>query len=417
MSFSTALSGLNAASTDLQTTGNNIANANTVGFKKSRAEFADVYAAGVLGASKTTPGSGVRVTDIAQTFSQGNMEYTENVLDLAINGQGFFGLVDPKNLSAGVPSAYTRNGAFQLNKDGYIVDDQGMMLYGTTPTGNGEQPGALRVDVGKGKPSATTKESISLNLNASASAPVTTPFDPTDTTSYNYSSSITAYDSLGNAHNLTTYFVKDGTTPNKWSVYQYIDGTTDTLTSTPISLEFDTNGSLIKVNGSSSSTKVNLDPFTPTGADPLNIEFDFAGTSQYNSDFTINSMSQDGFPAGDFSGLEVNDKGEIFARFTNGNGEKIGHIKLFRFRNEHGLAKLGNTTWGESSASGPAISSQGDNPGTGNVGTIQSGALEASNVDLSKELVRLIIAQQSYQANAETISTENRVIEALLNVR
>ncbi len=417
MSFSTALSGLNAASTDLQTTGNNIANANTVGFKKSRAEFADVYAAGFFGASKTTPGSGVRVTDVAQTFSQGNLEYTENVLDIAINGQGFFGLVDPKNLSAGVPSAYTRNGAFQLDKNGYIVDDQGMMLYGTTPTQNGEQPGPLKVNLTKGKPSATTKETLSLNLNASDSAPATTPFDPNDSTSYNYSTSITAYDSLGNAHILTTYFIKDGATPNQWTVHQYIDGTTDTLTSTPITLEFDTNGALVKVNGSSTSTKVNLDTFTPTGADPLQIEYDFAGTTQYNSDFTINSMSQNGFPAGDFAGLEITDKGEIFARYTNGNGEKIGQVKLFRFRNEHGLAKLGNTTWGESSASGPPLSTQGDNPGTGNVGTIQSGALEASNVDLSKELVRLIVAQQSYQANAQTISTEDQVIQSLLNLR
>ncbi len=417
MPFSTALSGLNAASTDLQTTGNNIANANTVGFKKSRAEFADVYAASVFGASKTTPGSGVRVTDVAQSFTQGNLEYTENVLDLAISGQGFFGLIDPKNMSQGLPSAYTRNGAFQLDKNGYIVNDQGQVLYGTVVTANGETPGPLQVNITKGKPQATTLESLSINLNAAATAPAGT-FDPTDPATYNQSTSITVYDSLGNPHVLTTYFVKDGTADNTWKVHQYIDGTTNKLTPpTGITLKFDTNGSLIEVNGDSTTTKATLDSYTPTGADALNLIFDFAGTTQYNSEFTINSMSQNGFPAGDFAGLEVTDKGEIFARFTNGNGEKIGQIKLFRFRNEQGLAKLGNTTWGESAASGPPLSTQGDNPGTGNVGTIQSGALEASNVDLSKELVRLIVAQQSYQANAQTISTEDQVIQTLLNLR
>ncbi|HEB78241.1 MAG TPA: flagellar hook protein FlgE [Methylothermaceae bacterium] len=416
MPFSTALSGLNAASTDLQTTGNNIANANTVGFKKSRAEFADVYATSVFGASKTTPGSGVRVTDIAQSFTQGNLEYTENVLDLAISGQGFFGLIDPKNLSQGLPSAYTRNGAFQLDKNGYIVNDQGQVLYGTVVTETGETPGPMQVKITKGKPKASTQESISINLNAAATAPAGS-FDPTDPDTYNHSTSITVYDSLGNPHVLTSYFVKDGTTDNTWFVHQYIDGTTDTLTSTPVKLEFDTNGSLIKVNDDATTTKATLDTYSIDGADDLSLVYDFAGSTQYNSDFTINSMSQDGFPAGDFAGLEITDKGEVFARFTNGNGEKIGHIKLFRFQNEQGLAKLGNTTWGESAASGPPLSTQGDNPGTGNVGTIQSGALETSNVDLSKELVHLIVAQQSYQANAQTISTENEVIQTLLNLR
>ncbi len=409
MSFATALSGLSAASADLQTTGNNIANANTVGFKKSRAEFADVYASSFFGSSKTTIGSGVRLTEVAQIHSQGTLEYTDNVLDIAISGRGFFSLSDDLNSE---PTAFTRNGAFQLDKEGYIVNDQGKYLFGWRADFS---QGALKINTDKGKPQATDEVKLALNLNAADTTPATTPFDPTDISSYNGASSATVYDSLGNPHTITSYFVSQNpTTPNTWDVYQYIDGNELDAGNNPITLEFDTNGTLIKVNGSSSSSKMSYASYPIAGAEDLTVTYDFTDTTQYNSKFSINSMSQNGFPAGDFTGLEINDSGVLFSRFSNGNAERIGQLALARFQNEQGLAKLGNTTWAETSVSGEKILGA---PGENNLGTVQSGALESSNVDLSKQLVHLIVAQQSYQANAQTISTEDQVIQTLLNLR
>lgn len=410
MSFSTALSGLNAASVDLQTTGNNVANANTVGFKKSRAEFADVYAASFFGSGKSTPGSGVRVTEVAQLHSQGNLEYTENVLDIAISGRGFFSLSDNIN---GEPAAFTRNGAFQLDKDGYIVNDQGKYLFGWRADFS---QGALKVETTKGKPQATNAINLNLNLNAADTAPAVS-FDPTKPESYNKATSVTVYDSLGNPHTVTSYFVTSGPGTNSWTVHQYIDGTSTPFPNAPsntTTLGFNNNGALISVGGSTSTTKATFSNYTITGADPLTITYDFANSTQFNSDFSINAMSQNGFPAGDFTGLEISDKGILYSRFSNGNAEKIGQIALARFQNEQGLTKLGNTTWAESSSSGEKLLGS---PGENNLGTVQSGALESSNVDLSKQLVRLIVAQQSYQANAQTISTEDQVIQTLLNLR
>ncbi len=413
MSFSTALSGLNAASMDLQTTGNNIANANTVGFKKSRTEFADVYASSFFGSGKTTPGSGVRVTEVAQMHSQGNLEYTDNVLDIAISGRGFFSLSETVDSA---PSSFTRNGAFQLDKEGYIVNDQGKYLFGWRADFS---QGAMKVETTKGEPQATTDTTLKINLNAADTEPAVTPFDPTKPETYNRATSVTVYDSLGNPHTITSYFVtRNPTTPNQWDIYQYIDGTapSNALTppGSPTLLDFNTNGALVSVDGVAGGTKATYGPYSITGADDLTVTYDFADSTQFNSDFSINAMSQNGYPAGDFNGLEINDEGILFARFSNGNAEKIGQIALARFQNEQGLNKLGNTTWGESSTSGEKLLGA---PGENNLGTVQSGALESSNVDLSKQLVRLIVAQQSYQANAQTISTEDQVIQTLLNLR
>lgn len=407
MAFSTALSGLSAASLDLQTTGNNIANANTTGFKKSRAEFADVYANSLGGNQKATPGSGVRTSAISQTFNQGSLEYTDNVLDLAINGPGFFAVADNPN---GPPVAYTRAGAFKLDQDGYIVTNQGKYLIGWGPDFSLQ---GLKVETtGTGAPKATSDVKLQVNLDAKSTSPAATPFDPTDPETYNHVTSVSVYDSLGNAHTVVSYFVtRSPTTPNTWDVYQYIDGN---ALGGPTALEFNTSGALISVDGTPGSTQVTYGPYAVTGAEDLNLTYDFASSTQYNSEFSVNGLSQNGFAAGLFTGIEIDDSGSIWASFSNGSPQKLGQIALARFPNEQGLTKLGDTLWGESNASGEKLMNP---PGVGGAGTIQSGALEASNVDLSKELVHLIIAQQSYQANAETISTENQVIQALLNIR
>ncbi len=407
MPFSTALSGLSAAAVDLQTTGNNIANANTTGFKKSRAEFADVYAKSLGGNQKTTPGGGVRTSAISQTFNQGSLEYTDNVLDLAINGPGFFVLADSPT---GAPTAYTRAGAFKLDQDGYIVTNQGKYLVGW---GKDFSLQGLKINTtGTGAPKATSKVQLELNLDAKSTQPTVTPFDPNDPNTYNHVTSVTVYDSLGNPHTVVSYFVtQNPTTPNAWQVHQYIDGN-------PLggstALEFGSTGALISVDGTPGNTQVTYGPYAIPGAEDLNITYDFANSTQYTSEFSVNGLSQDGYAAGILTGLEIDDEGNIWASFSNGSPQKLGQLALARFANEQGLTKLGDTLWGESFASGEKLLNP---PGVGGAGTIQSGALETSNVDLSKELVHLIVAQQAYQANAETISTENQVIQSLLNIR
>lgn len=431
MSFSTALSGLNAAARDLQVTGNNIANANTSGFKESRAEFADVYAASVGGVLATQAGSGVRVADVAQQFNQGNLNFTDNNLDLAISGEGFFSLAtDP---AAAAPTLYTRSGEFSLNSDGNVVNNQGNFLMAFAPNGTTVEEGfsegvfqPLRINAAQGAPVATTAILTSVNLDAEQITPTNTPVDPTDVSSYNHTSSVTIYDSQGNSHIASTYYVADrigdGTgTANQWQSYLFIDGVAfnpDGTVPAPgaqvsTQLTFDSAGTLTAPIGRQA-----FGPFISTDIDPgLNVadlafSFDFGETTQFSTGFSVQSLSQDGLPAGNLVGIEISDAGVVSARFSNGGADILGKVALTRFANPQGLSKAGNTAWSESNASGPAIPGQ---PGAGSFGLIQSGALESSNVDLSEQLVHLIIAQQAYQANAQTITTEKTIMQTILN--
>lgn len=420
MGFSTALSGLNAATNNLTVIGNNIANSNTVGFKESRSEFVDSYNDSVSGISKVQPGSGVRLAQVAQQFNQGNVDLTGNTLDLAINGEGFFTLADnPTDVNSHV---YSRNGAFHVNKEGIVTNSQGQALLAYKPNGAtiaaGFSTGGLTtvaMNPGAGSPVPTSKIELDVNLDASSPA-ITVPFDPLDSSTYSRETSVTVYDSLGVSHKLTTYFVAGTATPptRNWTARHYI---TDnplapvSVDAAPATLTFDSAGKLtVPANG-----QVALAPFV-TGTSAANIvaTMDYTGSTQVSTTFSVDALKQDGLPAGTLTGIAIDKDGIIFANFSNGGQTPLGKVALTRFTNPQGLTKLGDGAWGESSTSGTPIIG---NASEGNFGSIQSGALEQSNVDISKQLVNLILAQQTYQANSQTIQTENSVIQTIMNLR
>ena len=408
MSFNTALSGLRAASQDLSVTGNNIANASTTGFKESRAEFGDVYANSILGTGSRTPGSGVLVNQIAQQFSQGNVNITNNSLDLAINGSGFFILSDQGT------QQYTRAGAFGLDNQGFIVSSNNARLLGFGADASGNiQTGALtdlRIQTSDIDPNATNEIDLRFTLNSSSAVPATAVFDPADPTSYNWSTAATIYDSLGNPHVLTTYYVKNAPTATgtDWDVYSDLDsgGVAHNLGT----ITFSTGGALIApVSGALTDAWP-----APGGADPLSFAIDFGGSTQFGSNFTVNSLDQDGYAPGRLTGVDIDDTGIVFARYTNGQALTLGQVALANFANPQGLAPIGNTAWAQSFDSGEPVVGA---PQSGSRGALQAGALEDSNVDISTQLVNLILAQRNYQANAKTIETNNAVTQTILNLR
>ncbi len=487
MSFNIGLSGLRAASKDLNVTGNNIANAGTVGFKQSRAEFSDVYAASVMGTGKNPQGSGVLMSNISQQFNQGNINYTQNALDLAINGNGFF------QVSNNGAVSYTRAGYFGSDRDGFLVDNFGYKLQGFPVDGNGNLQngviGDLQIQTSNQEPKSTTRIDTAFNLNSTQKSPVTwqttyeseyaawlnnplnvadvaaptlvevgqaaahaatqanATFDPTDPTTYNSSTSLNIYDSQGNAHVMTQYFIKTGA--NNWDMKMLIDGRNpaDPSVTDPyvMGLEFDSSGALsgIDTGGSAlfsvgTDLKVTLNSATaanpnggwvpaisdggtpatwsPNGAlaNPDGIVMDFSKSSQYASAFAVNKVSQDGYTTGELAGLEIDDSGVIFARYTNGQSKVQGQIILANFANVQGLTPVGKTQWVQSFESGEPVVGT---PMSGTLGALQAGALEDSNVELSDQLVNLIVAQRNYQANAKTIETESAITQTIINLR
>jgi flagellar hook protein FlgE len=445
--FNIGLSGLNAASKDLDVTSNNIANAATVGFKQSRAEFSDVYATTAFGKASTQSGSGVNVQAVSQQFSQGNLDSTGNALDMAINGQGFF-VLKPSQTSDNL--VYTRGGAFQVNKDGYITNSQGQFLQGfpvNSITGSVTATALasttnIRIPTTSGTPSATQDTgsqpgvSLSVNLN-SADATLTAPFDVTNPNSYNSTTSVNVFDSLGNQHTVTYYFVKGTAVAGPpsiqpWSVYLSIDGYTDqgattsaptsgTLTTSVGTLNFDTSGRLI-----TNSTDPNVSTM-PTvqwtgvpGVADLGFTTDFGlnstltPTTQFSQTFTVQGLYQNGYAAGQLAGIDVSTSGLIRATYSNGQTSYLAKVALANFSNPQGLRQLGETNWQESLDSGVALAGEA---GTGVLGLVKSGNLEQSNVDLTAEMVHLIVAQRDFQANAKSIDTASQINQTIINLR
>ena len=420
MGFQQGLSGLSASSKNLEVIGNNIANANTIGAKASRAEFGDMYAAALNGSGAATVGIGVNVQAVVQQFTQGNISTSSNPLDLAINGNGFF------EVSNGSQTLYTRNGQFEANKDGFLTTNQGLKLVGYPADATGLiRPGAavpLQLPTGGVAPNVTSKNSIEMNLDArkAVTLPTGTPqIDFTNATTFNDASSVTVYDAKGQDVALTYYFQKSAT--DTWNVYATANGT---------SVKVDTAGNPLPVTTlaypptggkpTSPTAAVSMDiPSTTssTGGVTLpitGVALDVTQSTQYGTAFGVTAMVQDGFAAGQLSSLSIEKTGVVMATYSNGQSKPAGQIELASFRNPQGLNPMGGNLWSRSMASGdPTVGV----PDSGNLGVLQSGALEESNTDLTGELVNMITAQRIYQANAQTIKTQDQVLQTLVNLR
>jgi flagellar hook protein FlgE len=508
MSFQQGLSGLNGAAKSLDVIGNNIANASTVGFKGSTTQFADVYARSLNGAGGNNAGIGVSVAGIAQQFTQGNIETSSNPLDIAISGAGFF-RVESSGLTQ-----YTRNGQFSLDKNGFLVTPQGANLtgYGVGPSGKvlAGAPAPLQINTADQKPVVTTKVDTAMNLDSRIDPPENHPFNADDPTTYSKQVPVDVFDTLGNPHVMSIYYVK--TDAGKWDVYTGSDGTELTnvnvaaagqkdagavaardawlsatkavpldsadvaaklkdyadkssaavvaaasaagatpetiaaikaaaasagttagyspdqldkdvaaavsVPAVPVGhLNFDSNGALSAALMSPQTLPLtlNLPVFPSTGAkDTLPIKLNFAGSTQYGADTDEKKTTQDGYTAGHLQHFSAGPDGIILGHYSNGQSKPLGQIVLANFTNPQGLEPLGNNAYAESSESGTPMVGI---PDTGSLGALQSSATEASNVDLTAELVNMITAQRVYQANAQTIKTQDSVLQTLVSLR
>ena len=411
MSFGIALSGLDAAQSNLNTTANNIANSATTGFKSSNANFAELFAVSPQGVSDTQIGNGVQLQQVEQQFSQGDIQTTGNSLDLALSGNGFF------TVSSGGSDQYTRAGSFQTNANGDVVNAAGQNLQVYAPTANGSFNTTsltnLVIPTGDSAPAATTTASLAFNLPASSAAPTATPFDPTNADSYNQSTSMTVYDSLGAAHTASFYFVNTGA--GTWNAYEYVDG--NAVNTTPVALTYSNSGALTGVTdaaGGTDPTAISFGTYAPTtGAAPLNITYNMSDTTQYGNTFGVTAITQNGFTTGQISGVSVSSTGVVQANYTNGQSTSLGQVAVANFADQQALQQVGNTNWEQTFASGQPVYGQAGGAG---VGLIESGSLEESNVDITAQLVNMITAQRAFQANAEMVSTENSITQTVINI-
>jgi flagellar hook protein FlgE len=405
MSFNIALTGLDAANQDLSVTANNLANVSTTGFKGSRTEFGDLFASTQGGVSATAVGNGVAVSEVAQQFTQGNIETTGNNLDLAVSGNGFF------TLSSSGALSYTRDGQFQLDNVGNVVNAQGsnLQVYPPLATGGFNTGGLqnLQLTSNESAPQATTTAQITANLSASATAPADPTFATTDPASYTSQTSLTTYDSLGAAHTATLYFIK-GAAANTWTTQLTIDGN---KVGTPQPLTYSNTGALT----APAAGTIAFPAYTPaTGAADMTLTFNFAKTTQYGDNFGVSAVQQDGFTTGKLTGISIDTTGVVQARYTNGRSVNLGQIAMANFANSQGLQQLGNASWAQTNASGAAVEGVAGNSG---FGTIESGSVEESNVDTTAALVDMIKAQRDFQANAQMIQTDNQITQTIINIR
>ncbi|HEI8960785.1 TPA: flagellar hook protein FlgE [Citrobacter freundii] len=428
MAFSQAVSGLNAAATNLDVIGNNIANSATYGFKSGTASFADMFAGSKVGL-------GVKVAGITQDFTDGTTTNTGRGLDVAISQNGFFRMVDSNG-----SVFYSRNGQFKLDENRNIVNMQGLQLtgypaIGTPPTvQQGANPAPITIPNTLMAAKSTTTASMQVNLNSTDKLPTKTPFNPSDADSYNKKGSVTVFDSQGNAHDMNIFYVKTG--PNKWDVYTQDASVTGSVATKNAVMNFSANGTLTSVNNYVEEPVDPLDPTGPkhlvegpvnaqpqiqistgtiNGAVPANFSLSFLNSMQQNTGANnIVATSQNGYKPGDLVSYQINNDGTVVGNYSNEQQQVLGQIVLANFANNEGLASQGDNVWAATQASGVALLGTA---GTGNFGKLTNGALEASNVDLSKELVNMIVAQRNYQSNAQTIKTQDQILNTLVNLR
>jgi flagellar hook protein FlgE len=430
-----SLSGLSAAQLDLNTTSNNIANANTFGFKESRAEFGDVYSNSLFTNAKTTPGGGVQANKVAQQFHEGSSIYTNNPMDLRISGTGFFAVAKERLIPQ--QNELTRNGAFHLNKDNYLVTSNDEFLLGyqvNKDTGNvtSYEAQPLNIPAQFGKPKQTANVDVGVNLPADAPLKDPALFDIEDPETYNRSTSSTVYDSMGQSYKMTTYYLKDQTQQNTWQVYYTVtdgDGekpiniaggnATAPSGQTGHTMTFNNDGTLASINGGqdvvSEPIGTGANPVSLNGADPQQtISFGLNSATQFAAPFELTKFDEDGATTGFLTKVDVNEEGSILGTYSNGENITLGRVALVRVANEQGLDKKGGTQWDSTTASGDKIWGESNK---GSFGTVNSGTLEQSNIDMTQELVDLISAQRNFQANSRALEVHNQTQQTILQIR
>ena len=416
MAFQQGLSGLNVSSKALDVVGNNVANSSTVGFKASQAHFADIFAASMNNTGTMQVGIGVTLSSVFQQFTQGNISGTNNPLDIAISGNGFF------NVTRDGSIAYTRNGQFHTDTQGYIVNDQGYSLMGYLASPTGEiiptTPEAIQIDTGNIAPRPTGSAvggnaKMVLNLDASKDVPTTAPFDHNNPLSYTYSTGMTVYDTLGVEHNLYYFFVKTAATPATWEVYATLDGANPTQMS---SLTFDANGALTTTMPTPlpANWAITTGAETPLGTGQPNWLVDFTGTTNFAGDTVETTRYQGGHGQGALSSVSISTDGKLLGNYSNGQSKVLAQIVLTTFSNPNGLISAGDNLFHATLASGAGLSGT---PESGVYGQLRSQSVEESNVDLTNELVNMITLQRNYQANAQTIQTQDQIMQTIVNLR
>lgn len=417
MSLLVELSGVQAAQTDIDTIGNNIANVSTSGFKASSAQFSDIYAGSLIGAAgaNTTPGQGVNTTNISQLFTEGTISQTGNPLDIAINGSGFLQVQTPSGI------AYTRDGNLQVDTSGHLVTNSGAQVMGYTATSSGSGSAASSgplgpLQISSGNVGAVATSKLNLSVNLPSTDPVinttTTPFSVSNSASYDESTTTSVYDSLGVSRTLTTYFtqVSGSGTPDQWATHWQLSDSNGSAVASGAgpTLAFNSAGQLTSGGGTIAVNNL------PNGAANLSIATSFTGSTLSNLNFAVNGVTNNGNGAGEFTGIQIASNGTITGQYSNGLTRNFGTIALANFANPQGLIAASNNVWQASVDSGPALTGA---PGTAALGSLESGALEGSNVDLSAQLVSLIAAQQAYQANVQGINVEQQDVQRLLTLQ
>jgi flagellar hook protein FlgE len=413
MSFQQGLSGLNASSKALDVISNNIANANTVGFKSAEVHFSDVYAASLGGGGASQVGIGAAMSAIQQQFSQGNITTSNNPLDVSINGGGFYRMA-----SAGGDVTFSRAGQFHLDNVGNIINDQSLRLTGVLAV-NGVIPPAgdpvsLKISPAPIPPRSSDDAASGdmtgvVNLDSRQGVPALGPFDFANPQTYNFSTALSVFDSLGVAHSMTMYFERTAA-GGPWDMHMTLDNAQ--VQTSVASLAFDTSGALTTAMPIAIPANWVLTTGAASPWSPGNI--DFTGSTQFGSESSVGGLTQGGYATGALTGVSVGSNGVIQGNYTNGQSRDLAQIVLATFANPNGLKSLGNNQWSSSPDSGDALIGT---PGAGSRGVLQAAAVEESNVDLTAELVRMITQQRNYQSNAQSIKTQDQILQTLVNLR